>query len=156
MDQCGNCLFISEKADCGCVCVRYRVFLSCIWSHTCIFSEWESVRVCACDYMNVHMCVRDNLDLWQMRRMKISADSRISSKEHTDANTHKNQHSQTLWKGHRKSGLFVALPLLFFFFWSNPPNPQAVICSCSVIWGKASPSLRSYICTSSLHPALTL
>lgn len=39
-----------------------------------------------------------------------------------------------------KSGLFVSLPALFFFFlfWSNPHNPLGVICSCSVIWGKAS------------------
>lgn len=44
----------------------------------------------------------------------------------------------------------------FFFFLSNPHNPEAVICRCSVICGKASPSLCSSICTSSLHPALTL
>lgn len=40
-----------------------------------------------------------------------------------------------------KSGLFVSVPALFFFFflfWSNPHNPLGVICSCSVIWGKAS------------------
>lgn len=71
--------------------------------------------------------------------------------------THENR--QTVWKRNRKSSLLVFLPLLFFplfLFWSDPHNPQAIICRCSVICGKASPSPCRCICTSSLHPAFTL
>lgn len=104
------------------------------------FLDISYVQLCPC--VGVHMCECDDLD-WN--RQELSA------------NDQKSKHITVYML---KSGLVVSLPVLFFFssVWSNPHNPLGVICSCSVIWGKASfsPSLCSSICTSSLHPSLTL
>lgn len=116
-------------------------------------SVFRCIWLDVCDYVNVHVCECDNPDHWkkpyERGSHQIAARSTLSLHKYLQ----KQQH--TFGKGCWMSGLFVCLSLLhlFIYFYSNPHNPQAVICSCSVIWWKASPLSAAL---SVVHPFILL
>lgn len=104
---------------------------------TCVMlPQADCVQSCHfIDYMNSHM--------WE-----TTVISEGRSRQETSR--------RSLRRTEQTACLSFCIHFFFSLFWSDSHNPQAIICGCLVICGKASPSPCSSIRTSSLHPALTL